>query len=103
MTESLASTQASEAAGERPDIQKKVFGRWINWKLQQGGFAEHLITDLYFDLQNGESLLDLVSVLTHKDIKREQVHMCIPTFKTLKYSQVCISFREVYECTSYAT
>ena len=73
MTESLASTQASEAAGERPDIQKKVFGRWINWKLQQGGFAEHLITDLYFDLQNGESLLDLVSVLTHKDIKREQV------------------------------
>ena len=69
-TESGAS---AEAAGERPDIQKKVFGRWINWKLQQGGFAEHLITDLYFDLQNGEALLDLVSVLTHKDIKREQV------------------------------
>ena len=69
-TESGAS---AEAAGERPDIQKKVFGRWINWKLQQGGFAGHLITDLYFDLQNGEALLDLVSVLTHKDIKREQV------------------------------
>ena len=70
-TASAVSTR--EAADERPDIQKKVFGRWINWKLAQGG-SDLKITDLYFDLQNGEVLLDLVSVLStkHKDIKREQ-------------------------------
>ena len=59
---------------ERPDVQKKVFGRWINWKLQQGGqHNDRFITDLFFDLQNGEILLDLVAALTHKEFKREQV------------------------------
>ena len=65
---------ATAESEERPDVQKKVFGRWINWKLQQRGqHNDRFITDLFFDLQNGDILLDLVSALTHKDFKREQV------------------------------
>ena len=55
---------------ERPDIQKKVFGRWINAKLRS---RDIFVTDLYFDLQDGEILLDLISGLTDRDLKQEQV------------------------------
>ena len=55
---------------ERPDIQKKVFGRWINAKLRG---RDIFVTDLYFDLQDGEILLDLISGLTDRDLKQEQV------------------------------
>ena len=55
---------------ERPDIQKKVFGRWINAKLRS---CDIFVTDLYFDLQDGEILLDLISGLTDRDLKQEQV------------------------------
>ena len=55
---------------ERPDIQKKVFGRWINAKLRS---RDIFVTDLYFDLQDGEILLDLISSFTDRDLKQEQV------------------------------
>ena len=55
---------------ERPDIQKKVFGRWINAKLRR---RDIFVTDLYFDLQDGEILLDLISSLADRDLKQEQV------------------------------
>ena len=63
---------------DRPDIQKKVFGRWINAKLAAGSTAagrSRLITDLYFDLQDGEILLDLIATLTKKELKHEQVSL----------------------------
>jgi hypothetical protein len=55
---------------DRPDIQKKVFGRWINAKLRS---RDIFVTDLYFDLQDGEILLDLISGLTDRELKQEQV------------------------------
>ena len=65
---------------ERPDIQKKVFGRWINAKLRS---RDIFVTDLYFDLQDGEILLDLISGLTDRDLKQEQVRHEIFFFHAL--------------------
>ena len=63
---------------ERPDIQKKVFGRWINAKLRR---RDIFVTDLYFDLQDGEILLDLISGLTERGLKQEQVRHILNTIK----------------------
>ena len=57
---------------ERPDIQKKVFGRWISAKLP--AHRQNCITDLYFDLQDGVVLLELISALTRREVKHEQVN-----------------------------
>ena len=80
---------------ERPDIQKKVFGRWINAKLRS---RDIFVTDLYFDLQDGEILLDLISGLTDRDLKQEQVRHDIFFFHAspfiLLYQRcVCIRLR----------
>ena len=58
-----------EGEEEKPDVQKKVFGRWIAAKLK----SSSSVTDLYYDLQDGTLLLDLIVSLTGKDVKREQV------------------------------
>lgn len=62
---------------ERPEVQKKVFGRWINAKLKGiSNVSNHPhITDLYFDLQDGQLLSDLLASLTGKDVRREQVYL----------------------------
>ena len=65
---------------DRPDIQKKVFGRWINAKLRR---HDIFVTDLYFDLQDGEILLDLISSLAERDLKQEQVSISLHFFMQL--------------------
>ena len=70
---------------ERPDIQKKVFGRWINAKLRR---RDVFVTDLYFDFS--ECLLDLISSLTERDLKQEQVSRKIcTTFMYLFFFMHC--------------
>ena len=68
MTKKMADSVVDQ---EHAEIQKKVFGRWINQKLTQDG--PHFVTDLFYDLRDGKILLDLVSKLTQKEVKREQV------------------------------
>ena len=63
---------------ERPDIQKKVFGRWINAKLK-----ETQITDLYFDLQ--DVLLNLISKVAQKEVKHEQVILISHQFFSINF------------------
>ncbi len=67
----VTSSPASNAEDEdeRKDVQKKVFGRWINAKLASTG---HTVTDLYFDLQDGVVLSELLKALSKKDIRHEQ-------------------------------
>ena len=74
---------------DKVDIQKKVFGRWINARLPQG--SSKFVTDLFYDLRDGIVLLDLVSGLTNKEIKREQVD--ISTYNIL---QVSICTKKMY-------
>ena len=80
---------------ERPDIQKKVFGRWINAKLRR---RDVFVTDLYFDFS--ECLLDLLSSLTERDLKQEQVSRKIcTTFMYLFFS--CIA--SIVDIVEYVT
>ena len=59
---------------EREDVQKKTFGKWINFQLarHKSKPAADRVTDLYYDLRDGHVLLDVLEVLTNKSYKREQ-------------------------------
>jgi hypothetical protein len=56
---------------EKVDIQKKAFGKWINAQLPST--HPRRVTDLFYDLRDGEVLLDVLAHLTSKYVKREQV------------------------------
>jgi len=54
----------------RDEIQKKTFTKWINSNLQKQ--KRKLVTDLYEDLRNGLSFLDLLEVLNHTTFQRDK-------------------------------
>ena len=49
-------------AGEREDVQKKTFTKWINARLS--AYSQPIITDLFDDFRDGTHLLALLEILT---------------------------------------
>ena len=71
MEDSPAAAAAAGGEDSRQQVQKKTFGKWINFQLTAaatvgGGRPSRQVTDLYYDLRDGHILLDVLQVLTGK-------------------------------------
>lgn len=53
---------------ERQDVQKKTFTKWINSHLSKGNCP--LVSDLFVDLRDGNSLLSLLETLCNQKFVR---------------------------------
>ncbi len=64
-----------------PEVQKKAFGIWVNNQLRNDD-SSRVVTDLFFDLRDGVVLLDLLGVLTQRQLKVEKVcrKICLHSF-----------------------
>ena len=51
---------------EREDVQKKTFAKWLNSQLSKANHPP--ITDLFYDLRDGTTLLALLEILTGQSI-----------------------------------
>ena len=65
----MEDSQAEGGEDSRQQVQKKTFGKWINFQLAAGGRSARgrparQVTDLYYDLRDGHILLDVLQVLT---------------------------------------
>lgn len=63
-----------ERTGEREEIHKKTFRKWINTKLAMA-VPPLEVTDLIEEIRDGHVLLSLLEVLLGKTLKREKGRM----------------------------
>ena len=57
----------SKLRDDRAKVQKKAFTRWMNSQLKTRG--KKPINDLYVDIRDGKALLELMSVLSNKNLQ----------------------------------
>ena len=74
---------------ERAAVQKKVFTRWMNSQLKSKGMKP--IEDLYVDVRDGKSLIDLMSALTGKNLKANTGNLRVHKVENI---QSCLSLLE---------